>query len=852
MDTHEQHRQRRIAQAESLLQLPDWGDTEADQAVGLHDLLEDPDAGPMPVVVALRRRLVPALRDFYQRRHGPMDLVRAEIFATGVLDQPAGLARRLHTLRYLGLARFADFQSGAMTALDETIDAYSELDRAVRSAGAPAEAILGEGYYGALDGLAAALIVRYRSRRELLLLDVAQAERAAIRADLDTAIRISRRVMRSGSGFALAAQVALGTSLTMAAEDDPDLINEAVRLLEDALSRTGASAAPGQWEMQIGTADRLASALQQRGGLADIDRAIEVLNDCCEQTGPGSIYAAGGRMGLASARLRRWLLTQNEADERVARSAHRDAWQAGLRHHLPAAFDAAAQHGGWAWTRGRWEEAGEAYGRAVRVLHIAARSLASWPDKQLIIRKAPEVAARAAYGLARHGEDEAALVALETGRAVVLAEVLDRRSVDYEAIARAAGPDAAREYKNLTNQLTELEALSLAEGDSTGPRAAAPAATARRRLENLRHDRDLLIKRYAGNYPGASLAPSAPPGAAELRSAAGPFPVIHLAATSQGGLAVLVPPRNGAVRAIELPGLTVATAQSAAATFWDAVNSRDVLRCEEVCQAIWSLAVGHLVPHLDGAERVVLVPGGVLAALPWHAAQIPDRHQRHLLDMVAVSYAPNIRALAAARAAAIPFVGPLSMLAIDQPEPTRQPRLETATELAAIRAQQSSTFQVTELAGRDATRAAVLGALSQYQAIHFAGHARTRPEDPLASALLTARDEPLTVRDLLTRGVGATRLAVLSACETARVGDELTDEMISLPTALLQCGLSGVVASLWQVFDKPTATIMDAFYENWREEGLTPVLALRAAQLWARDRGYPSPLAWASFVYEGP
>jgi CHAT domain-containing protein len=74
----------------------------------------------------------------------------------------------------------------------------------------------------------------------------------------------------------------------------------------------------------------------------------------------------------------------------------------------------------------------------------------------------------------------------------------------------------------------------------------------------------------------------------------------------------------------------------------------------------------------------------------------------------------------------------------------------------------------------------------------------------------------------MTRGVGAARFAVLSACETARAGGELTDEIVSLPTALLQCGLASVVASLWEVFDKPTAMIMSASYQNWRQEGLSP------------------------------
>jgi hypothetical protein len=48
---------------------------------------------------------------------------------------------------------------------------------------------------------------------------------------------------------------------------------------------------------------------------------------------------------------------------------------------------------------------------------VITACLAGWADKQLPILKAPGVAARAAFALARSRADEDALVALETGRA---------------------------------------------------------------------------------------------------------------------------------------------------------------------------------------------------------------------------------------------------------------------------------------------------------------------------------------------------------------------------------------------------------------------------------------------------
>jgi CHAT domain-containing protein len=63
----------------------------------------------------------------------------------------------------------------------------------------------------------------------------------------------------------------------------------------------------------------------------------------------------------------------------------------------------------------------------------------------------------------------------------------------------------------------------------------------------------------------------------------------------------------------------------------------------------------------------------------------------------------------------------------------------------------------------------------------------------------------------------------------------LPDEVVALPTGLLQAGAAGVVASLWSVPDKRTMLLMVRFYHCWRHERLQPAEALRQAQQWLRD-----------------
>jgi CHAT domain-containing protein len=100
--------------------------------------------------------------------------------------------------------------------------------------------------------------------------------------------------------------------------------------------------------------------------------------------------------------------------------------------------------------------------------------------------------------------------------------------------------------------------------------------------------------------------------------------------------------------------------------------------------------------------------------------------------------------------------------------------------------------------------------------------------------LSLAGDAALRLRDLLSLRLNL-RLAVLSACETSMPGTDLPDEVVALPTGLLQAGVGGVVASLWQVPEQPTTRLMIEFYRRWRWEGLSPAVALQQAQQWLRD-----------------
>lgn len=174
------------------------------------------------------------------------------------------------------------------------------------------------------------------------------------------------------------------------------------------------------------------------------------------------------------------------------------------------------------------------------------------------------------------------------------------------------------------------------------------------------------------------------------------------------------------------------------------------------------------------------------------------------------------------------------ILAVAEPQPVRANALpNAASEMAAI---VDHFAQQTILSHDQATRQAVLDALAQgVDVAHLSCHGGNDWDNPLETALFMAHDEPLTVRDLLEQRLPGARLASLSACETGLAGAQLPDEVVMLPSALLQAGFAGVAASLWSVADVSTAMLMARFYDLWRGEGVEPVHALRQAQQWVRD-----------------
>jgi len=163
------------------------------------------------------------------------------------------------------------------------------------------------------------------------------------------------------------------------------------------------------------------------------------------------------------------------------------------------------------------------------------------------------------------------------------------------------------------------------------------------------------------------------------------------------------------------------------------------------------------------------------------------------------------------------------------------------------------------LIGREATKREFLADAAASAIVHFAGHGVVRPDAPLLSHLVLARDSSdetagtLTARELFDLRLPKTRLAILSGCHTGNGRLSDTEGASSLARALFAAGVPAVVASLWAVDDRETAEFF-ASYHRRLAAGADPTSALSDTQReWiGRRRGdWSSSSTWAAFALFG-
>jgi len=635
-------------------------------------------------------------------------------------------------------------------------------------------------------------------------------------------------------------------------------------------------------------ANALADRYKSYQQIEDLDRAIECFKGALEHN-----ESPGRQTNYAAALLERYWATDTSDDlnqaitvlrKAIAGSSHQSPYYTGIllalgkalgirntNNDLRQALDCfekasdldstvaigIALTAAMAWLNSAflsefWSEAIEAYSRAANAREQILASQILSDDKYLWLAETQTLPAIGAYAFGKMNRLEEAVEAVETGRARVLGETLERSRHDLE---RLADPVVGRGY--LLKHYRDASDLynGLLRRESTEDRSSAILERSFDQMQQIEaaqakiQDSIAQIRQVPG-YANFLLTFKAE----QIKPLAREAPLVYLMLTEAGGLALVVEPEG--VQEIWLDVTKTDLDDKINRIYLPAILGKGSLQValndllpwlgEKIMKKIAIVLHGHPL----FSKSVILIPTGHLALLPLHAAQYTfDETQRAFLDDFTVCYTPSAQMLSHARSALEQLdYQPKNFFGVVNPLP--QPKHVKPLDFAEFELKEIVPLFTAHntLYGDKATLEAVKAYLSSSSHLHFSCHGFFNPEEPLKSGVVLANGKMLTLSDLRKGDqLSQARLAVLSACQTA-VSDfkKLPEEAIGLAAGFLQAGVPGVIGSLWPVDDLSTALLMQRFYMNhlWgssdpSQDTLSlspPAKALRRAQIWLRDQ----------------
>jgi CHAT domain-containing protein len=265
--------------------------------------------------------------------------------------------------------------------------------------------------------------------------------------------------------------------------------------------------------------------------------------------------------------------------------------------------------------------------------------------------------------------------------------------------------------------------------------------------------------------------------------------------------------------------------------------------------------LGAVAAGVDGVRRLVLVPHGALAYLPFGALKTPAG--KYLVERYSLVHLPSASFATRGRTGPSPEGGAAVKVTALAPLPRELPA--TALEVSAVgRAQPGARL----LVGRRADESALRQALHSGDVVHVASHGVLNGMNPLFSRIelvpgptgSPADDGRLEVHEVLGLEIQSP-LVFLSGCETG-LGPGASrryspgEDYATLAAAFLTAGAGQVVSTLWAIPDTGAAVFAARFYAELGRSGTAEALAGAQRALLAEGR-FRHPYYWAGYRLAG-
>lgn len=854
-----------IAAGMIMAWLRSGGPTRAEFALPIADLLPiaeaDPPSGPQWEQARSMARVQVLMRGVVNGQVSDFAEIEAELapMLTSMADNPKAqpFLSTLQTMAEFGRA----FDSGDASTMHNMPEKLGKLRAELT--GQPEMA----GLLGLMDTAAKAMSANQRGEFTEALRHVEQLRDAVGDRGQDDVLR---RVVQDSSAHMARFYQAIG--------DRPELADDPLAALEELADRPADDDSDRALEY-LG----LGAALLRAGAetdLARVDAAVRSNRAALDLTEPGQSRHIHALVSLAGALYRRSELAGNtdglaEATDLVERARallggpHRREWTtasellAMIRHRTgdirgSGEMGLVAQRG-YAW-------------RALMESDAAGAKIAIGDAANAAV----ELARRCLY--ADNPAD--ALRALDSGRGLMLFAATELHKVP-DRLAAAGRGDLASRWAAEGRASSELrrEVLAvLAEQQEHADKLLDPPSLDEIRVALTDLGADALVY---------------------LVPAESPQPGLALIAMADGKLAWMALPNLvlDATDGVEVEGYLAALADRSRDLAPPERDGRFTDRLDALCDWAWRAAMGPVLdqvfaarpPSDDRVPRVVLVPMGDLARIPWQAAR--RRDGVHAVELAAFTQAASARLLCE-NAARAPVGLSSGGLVVGDPDTGGAARELDDARLEAHAVRQSF-YQGARYVGRrpngtvspsgagtaDEVRRWLTDQSPAAGAVlHLACHGSFATGlDDAKSALLLATAESgageLSAEEIVDLLGGAPHrrvgLVVLAACNTGRSVHGY-DEAYSLGTAFLAGSACSVLSTQWSIPDAQTPSLMYLFHHYCRRVGLPPWQALRQAQMWLLDPdrqppegmpaellrsvpvGEPAPLAaWAGFVHYG-